>query len=70
MEENTFWLRIWQTAAAALVGLVLTFAGCTSIQNATIERMVKQGTDPLRAACAVRGEGDRSGTCAVLAATK
>lgn len=70
MEENIFWLRIWQTAAVAIVGVVLTMSGCVARQNTAVERLVKGGADPQEASCAIRGEESRSGVCAILAAKK
>jgi hypothetical protein len=58
MEENTFWLRIWQTVAAALVALAMTVAGCSSYRSSTIERMVNGGADPIKSSCAVNSGGD------------
>lgn len=69
MEENKFWLRIWQTAAVTLCVFTLTVAGCVSNERAVLARMVKNGADPMRAACAI-GADARSGICAVLAVTK
>lgn len=67
MEENTFWLRLWQSGAVALVLIVLTFAGCQARQSTAIERLVKDGADPIKAACAIQGSGT-SPVCAIAAA--
>lgn len=69
MEENTYWLRLFQTIAAAICILALTVAGCTARNRTALERMVAGGADPMRAACAI-GSDERSGVCPILAATK
>lgn len=68
MEENTFWLRVWQTVAAALATVVLTIAGCSSYRTAAIERMVQGGADPIKASCAISGTGDVGQVAICLAA--
>ena len=68
MEENTFWLRLWQSVSVALVLVVLTIAGCNARQATAIERLVKDGADPIKAACAIQGSG--SVPSCVIAATK
>lgn len=68
MEENAFWLRLWQSGAVALVLIVLTVAGCNARQVTAIERLVKDGADPVKAACAIQGSG--SSPACVIAATK
>lgn len=70
MEENIFWLRIWQTAAVVIVGVALTISGCVARQNTAVERLVKGGVDAQEASCAIRGDEARSGVCAILAANK
>jgi hypothetical protein len=53
MEENTFWIAIWRTVAATLVGLALTTAGCTANRDRIIQEMTQQGAHPMDARCAV-----------------
>lgn len=68
MEENTFWLRLWQSLSVALVLVVLTVAGCNARQVTAIEKLVNGGADPVKAACAIQGSG--SSPACVIAATK
>jgi hypothetical protein len=68
MDERTFWINIWRTAGAVLCAMVLTFAGCDGYKSARIAEMTANGMDPMRAACAINGVGDRSAAiCGVLA---
>ena len=53
MDESEFWVKVWKIVAATFVALVVTFAGCTSHQVSTIERMTAAGANPLDAKCAV-----------------
>ena len=55
MDEGEFWVKVWKIVAATVVALVVTFAGCTSHQVSTIERMTAAGANPLDAKCAVGG---------------
>lgn len=68
-EEGQFWVSVWKVAGATFVGLATVVAGCQSYQTASVKEMVKNGADPLRAACAVN-HSDTSARCAVLAVSK
>ena len=69
MDENFFWLRLWQSVAVAFVIVVLAMAGCSMPQATAIERLVADGSDPQKASCAIRGT-DRDPVCVLLAGSK
>jgi hypothetical protein len=69
MDENTFWLRIWQTVAlVAAVGIV-TVGGCTAYESKRVADAVAAGKDPIDARCGIAGTTN-SGTaiCSIRAA--
>ena len=55
MNENEYCVAIWRTAAAAFSVVVLTIGGCTVNQSNKIAELVKGGTDPIKAECAITG---------------
>ena len=69
LEENTFWLRIWQTLCALIVAVIAIGAGCTAHNNARIAEAISKGSDPIEANCAFSVMA-RQEICAVLSAAK
>lgn len=67
MEENQFWIAVWRATAAVIAVIVMTIGGCNVHQQRAVVHMVKGGSDPMRAACAL-GIAERSeARCAILA---
>lgn len=53
MDDNKFWLKLWQTV---ILGAVLAFAvGVTSCQmtREKVARAIEAGADPVAAACSL-----------------
>jgi hypothetical protein len=53
MEENTFWIRVWQMVAAVLATLILTAGGCTAYEARLISKAVEGGLHPIDARCGI-----------------
>ena len=53
MEENKFWLHINQMGAGLAVVAILTLGTCTAYESKLASDMVKGGTNPVAARCAV-----------------
>lgn len=53
MDENVFWLRLWQTVGATIVCVVLSAGGCTAHTDYRIATAIEAGADPLAARCAL-----------------
>lgn len=60
MEENTFWLAIWRTVAAAIFGIVAAVAGCSTVADYQVKELVISGVNPIAARCAIWGSGERN----------
>lgn len=53
MDENKFWLRIWQTVGIVLCVTVVSIAGCTAHTDYRMNEMVHNGANPIDASCAL-----------------
>lgn len=65
-EEGKFWVAVWRTVAAGLVGLSAVIASCTAHNTAAVRSMVDAGANPIDAKCALDQES-RSPICVVRA---
>lgn len=67
-QEQTFWLRIWQTISALAATGILTVGGCTVYETSKVAEMVAGGADPIAARCAIGAGGSVTGplVCATL----
>ena len=63
MDEDTFWLRLWQTIAATVVALVLSAAGCTAYESNLIANAIAGGADPIDARCGIAGTSSSRDQC-------
>lgn len=69
MEENTFWLRLWQSVVAGICVLVATLAGCTSYKVSQAAELIQKGADPIKVGCAL-DVGDNNDYRCLLVTTK
>jgi hypothetical protein len=67
MDENTFWLRLWQSCLAVVAVFVLTVGGCDSYATKRIADAIDKGASPMDVRCAIGGTDHRSGICALRA---
>lgn len=65
MEDNKFYAYVWSLAAAVLVTLISCISYVNYTDTLAVERMIKGGTDPVLARCAVAS--DIRGLCAAYA---
>ena len=52
-DEETFWLKLWQTVAWAIVVFAIAMASSCQVSNYRIAKMVEDGVDPVAARCAI-----------------
>lgn len=66
MEENKFWLAIWKIIAVTLVALTVSVSGCIYGKGQQVKSLIKSGTPPILAMCAIHGADDHKGAqCAI-----
>ena len=72
MDDNQFWVSIWKMVAVSFCVMVLAIAGCTVNNTRVVNEMTSRGADPIAAACAVNGAGERAqaAMCALAASGK
>lgn len=71
MSDNIFWLRIWAISALTVSVLILSIGASVIYDSAKIAEAIKNGADPMKASCAIRGfngGGAGSAVCAQVAA--
>lgn len=68
MDENKFWLRIWQSVIAGVCVLVATMAGCSSYKTSQAADLIRGGVDPLKVGCALEVGDGTTVRCAILTA--
>lgn len=66
-QEQTFWLRIWQTIAVLCGVVVLTMTGCTSYESKLVADAISAGANPIDARCGIGGMTNQSTLCAMRA---
>ena len=57
IDDTKFWLILWALILAGFVTLVTSISAAHIGNSRLIAQMVKDGADPIRAACAIRGDG-------------
>ena len=67
--EGKFWFSIWSMGAAFLVALCVVGTVAGQLEREKLAEMVKDGADPMRAACAL-GVGDSNKALCTVIATK
>lgn len=65
MEDNKFYAYVWSLAATVLIALCCAVTYINYNDTLAVERMVKDGVDPVAARCAV--SSDSRGLCATYA---
>lgn len=71
MNEYTLWVNIWRTVGAVISIMTLAIAGCSANQGRLISDMVKSGSDPIKAHCAIVGPSTSSAVmCGFAASTR
>lgn len=69
-EEGKFWVAIWRTIAAGMVGLAAVIAGCSAHNTAAMksiaESMARGGANPIDIKCAI-GRYREESVCAIRA---
>jgi hypothetical protein len=68
MDENTYWLRIWQVTALVVVALIATVGGCTAYESKRVADAVERGINPIDASCGIRGGANTSTICTLRSA--
>jgi len=53
VDDNIFWLRVWQIIGGVVCVLIVSLASCTANQNYIIKEMAGNGVSALDAACAI-----------------
>ena len=66
MNQNEFWLRLWQSVIAGLCVLALTIGSCGIYTASRISKAIANGADPISARCAFSDTG-RSPVCVLKA---
>jgi hypothetical protein len=71
MEENKFWLRLWQTVAVVAAIGILTIGGCTAYESKRVADAIAKGAQPIDARCGIVGTlGGSAVPCVVRAAQR
>lgn len=68
MDENTFWIRIWQTIALVTVAFIATVGGCTAYESKRVADAIEHGANPIDAACGIRGSANAQTICTLRSA--
>lgn len=53
--DARFWISVWSLALGASSALLAAVVATNAVDNAAIEKQVNHGSEPLAAACAIRG---------------
>jgi hypothetical protein len=65
MDENKFWLRIWQLLAGLAAVGILTTGGCVAYESKLVSDAMTSGKDPIAARCAISGTSTGYGQAAL-----
>lgn len=68
MDDNKFWLRIWQTVAVAIVLVAAGPSACTAYESKRIADAIEAGADPIDARCGIAGTANAGSTICTLRA--
>lgn len=68
--DEKFWISLWAVISTAVVLVVLISTLYWRDHNAKIVEMVRNGTDPVAAMCAMQDDYGVMPVCLVLAAKK
>lgn len=66
MEENVFWLRLWQSLFIAVMVVALGIGGCTMHQNSKVMKAIESGVSPERARIAFSSQVTESEKIAAI----
>ena len=70
MSDEKFWSIVWGMIVIGIVAIIASFLLHSYFAGLTVERMVKNGADPITAYCAVLGVGQSNAAVCALRATK
>lgn len=68
--DNKFWISVWAVVGIVIMSVALMITLYWIDHNAKIAEMVRNGTDPVAAMCAMQDDYGVMPVCLVLAAKK